>query len=111
MSRIFKELDRNHDQRISRQEFQVYKNILVERENRFHRSSFEEKLDSVFILFDRDQDNYISPQEIRETMENLGEHIDDDLIEEMMQTADTNHDGRISREEFKRLLLQLYAQK
>ncbi|UJR37986.1 hypothetical protein I4U23_030668 [Adineta vaga] len=111
MLRIFDELDRNHDKRISRQEFQVYKNVLLDYQKRFHRSTFEEKLDSLFILFDRNQDNYISRHEIRETMHNLGEYIDDDLIEEMMQTADTNHDDRISRDEFKRLLLQLHSKK
>ena len=44
-------------------------------------------------------------------MHNLGEYIDDELIDEMMQTADTNQDGRISRDEFKKLLIQLYSQK
>ncbi|CAF0976506.1 unnamed protein product [Adineta ricciae] len=111
MLRIFEELDHNRDQRISREEFQVYKTILLAHEKCFHRATFEEKLDSIFVLFDRNQDNYISRHEIRETMHNLGEHIDDDLLEEMMQTADTNHDGRISRDEFKRLLLQLHANK
>ncbi|CAF0721906.1 unnamed protein product [Adineta steineri] len=109
--RIFEELDLNHDQRISKQEFKSYKNILLDREKRFHRSTFEEKFDSIFILFDRNQDNYISRHEIRETMHNLGEYIDDNLLEEMMQTADINHDDRISREEFKKLLLQLYSNK
>ncbi|CAF1295936.1 unnamed protein product [Adineta ricciae] len=111
MLRIFEELDHNRDQRISREEFQVYKTILLDHEKCFHRTTFEEKLDSIFALFDRNQDNYISRHEIRETMHNLGEQIDDDLLEEMMQTADTNHDGRISRDEFKRLLLQLHASK
>lgn len=111
MLRIFTELDHNRDQRISREEFQVYKNILLDHAQRFHRTTFEEKLNAVFVLFDRNQDNYISRHEIRETMHNLGEPIDDDRLEEMMRTADTNHDGRISRDEFKRLLLQLHANK
>jgi len=40
-------------------------------------------------------------------MKNIGETIDDNLLNEMMRTADINHDGRISRDEFKKLLLQL----
>ncbi|CAF2492806.1 unnamed protein product [Rotaria sp. Silwood2] len=111
MLRIFKELDINDDKRISKQEFKLYKNILLEQEKRFNRASFEEKLSSIFALFDRNQDNYISPHEIRETMHNLGENIDDDLIEEMMQTADIDHDGRISRDEFEKLLIQLLSKK
>ncbi|CAF3330834.1 unnamed protein product [Rotaria socialis] len=109
--RIFKELDINDDKRISKEEFQLYKKILLEREKRFHRTSFEKKLTSIFALFDRNQDNYITRQEIRETMQNLGESIDDELLEEMMKTADTNHDDRISRDEFEKLLIELQSKK
>ena len=101
MLRIFEELDRNHDHRISKQEFKLYKNI------RNKRSIFDDKFNSIFTLFDRNKDNYISPHEIRETMHNLGEHIDDNLLNEMMKTADIDHDGRISRDEFEKLLHQL----
>ena len=109
--RIFNELDTNHDQRISKQEFKLYKDTLLDAQRHFSRSTFDEKLRSIFALFDRNRDNYISSQEIRETMKNLGEAIDDQLIEEMMRTADSDHDGRISREEFKSLLLQLLSDK
>jgi Ca2+-binding EF-hand superfamily protein len=105
MLRIFEELDLNHDHRISKQEFQLYKNL---RDKHIHQSIFDDKFNSIFTLFDRNQDNYISPHEIRETMNNLGEHIDDHLLNEMMQTADIDHDGRISRDEFKKLLHQLH---
>jgi Ca2+-binding EF-hand superfamily protein len=108
MLRIFEELDLNHDHRISKQEFKLYKNILLDRDKHFHRSILDDKLSSIFTLFDRNQDNYISPHEIRETMHNLGEDIDDYLLNEMMQTADIDHDGRISRDEFEKLLLQLH---
>ncbi len=109
--RIFDEIDLNHDQRISKQEFKLYKKALLEREKRFNRSTFEDNLGSTFAIFDRNQDNFISPHEIRETMQNLGEFIDDNLIEEMMETADIDHDGRISRDEFKKLLIDLHSKK
>lgn len=104
--RILEEIDLNHDQRISKQEFKLYKIHQLDREKSTRKS-----LTSIFTLFDRNQDNYISRHEIRETMQNLGEYIDDHLVEEMMQTADIDHDGRISREEFEKLLLQLYRQR
>ena len=107
MLRIFEQLDLNHDQRISKQEFKLYKNILLDQEKRFNRSTFEEKFSRIFNLFDQNKDNYISPNEIRQTMHNLGENIDDNLVNEMMKTADIDHDGRISRDEFKKLLIQL----
>lgn len=107
MFRIFSELDSNKDRRISKKEFQVYKNALINGQKHFRRSSFDEKFASIFALFDHNRDDFISAQEIRETMKNLGEQIDDQLIDEMIRTADFDHDGRISRDEFKKLLLQL----
>lgn len=103
---MFQELDVNHDQRISKQEFRLYKNLILNKKN----LKFDEKLALLFNLFDRNKDNYISRQEIRETMKNLGENLDEKLINEMMQTADTDHDGRISRDEFHKLLYQLHLQ-
>lgn len=105
MWRIFEEVDLNHDQRISKQEFQLYKTQQVDRDK--HSISIEQS-PSIFTLFDRNHDNYISPHEIRETMQNLGVYIDDCLVHEMMQTADIDHDGRISREEFEKLLHELH---
>jgi Ca2+-binding EF-hand superfamily protein len=107
MRRMFDELDRNHDQRISKQEFKVYKNALINGQEHFHRATFDDQMRSTFALFDHNRDNYISSQEIRETMKNSGEHIDDRLIEEMMRTADIDHDGRISRDEFEQLFIEL----
>ena len=106
--RIFDEIDVNHDQRISKHEFKLYKKALLEQEN---RSTFEDKLGSTFAIFDRNQDNFISRHEIRETMKNLGEFIDENLIDEMMKTADIDHDGRISRDEFEKLLHDLHSKK
>ena len=106
MWRIFEEVDLNHDQRISKQEFQLYKTQQVDRDP----ISIEQS-PSIFTLFDRNHDNYISPHEIRETMQNLGVYIDDCLVHEMMQTADIDHDGRISREEFEKLLHELHRER
>lgn len=100
-------LDRNRDRRISKDEFQSFKSFLINYEDDSHRKTFDSKSNSIFTLFDHNKDNYLSPQEIRDTMKNLGETIDDRLLNEMMRTADIDHDGRISRDEFKKLLLQL----
>lgn len=104
---MLEKFDRNHDQRISKDDLELFKTILIDHENNFHRKTFENKSNSIFTLFDHNQDNYLSPREIRDTMQNLGQTMDDNLLNEMMQTADINHDGRISRAEFRKLLLQL----
>ena len=48
-----------------------------------------------FQVFDRNRDGFITAQEIRETMEDLGIHLEDEDIKEMLDTADKNHDGKI----------------
>lgn len=106
--RIFDELDKNHDYRISKEEFEFYKKKKVKSSEKSVRSTGEENFQSLFALFDRNGDNFISSHEVRDTMKNLGEQINDQRLEEMMKTADFDRDGRISREEFHRLVRQLF---
>ncbi|CAL4918729.1 unnamed protein product [Urochloa decumbens] len=65
----------------------------------------EEKLREAFDVIDKDQDGYISATELRQVMTNLGEKVTDQEVEEMMREADTDGDGRVSFEEFKRRIL------
>ncbi|CAL4944056.1 unnamed protein product [Urochloa decumbens] len=65
----------------------------------------EEKLREAFDVIDKDQDGYISATELRQVMTNLGEKVTDQEVEEMMREADTDGDGRVSFEEFKRRML------
>lgn len=106
---IFQELDLNGDRRISKEEFRTYKSHLESIEFRFDSSTSEDMFSLIFNLFDRNHDNFISSEEIRETMKNLGEKLTDARFNEMMRTADLNRDGRISRNEFKRLAFRLFS--
>ncbi|CAN6287034.1 unnamed protein product [Urochloa humidicola] len=65
----------------------------------------EENLREAFSVIDKDQDGYISATELRQVMTNLGEKVTDQEVEEMMREADTDGDGRVSFEEFKRRML------
>ncbi|CAL4935605.1 unnamed protein product [Urochloa decumbens] len=65
----------------------------------------EEKLQEAFDVIDKDQDGYISATELRQVMTNLGEKVTDQEVEEMMREADTDGDGLVSFEEFKRRML------
>eukprot|EP00005_Dracoamoeba_jomungandri_P001870 CAMPEP_0174257624 /NCGR_PEP_ID=MMETSP0439-20130205/6736_1 /TAXON_ID=0 /ORGANISM="Stereomyxa ramosa, Strain Chinc5" /LENGTH=159 /DNA_ID=CAMNT_0015340787 /DNA_START=24 /DNA_END=499 /DNA_ORIENTATION=- len=60
----------------------------------------EEDLREAFKVFDTDGDGLISPAELREVMNNLGENLTSDEIDEMIKAADANGDGQIDYEEF-----------
>lgn len=60
-----------------------------------------EELRSIFGCIDTDRSGYLSPDEIRAAFAIYDVVISDRQLEEMFKRADTNHDGKISFEEFK----------
>lgn len=46
-----------------------------------------------FKVFDKDGSGKISPDELRQVMNNLGEKLSDQEVEDMIREADTNGDG------------------
>ena len=55
----------------------------------------EEELREAFTVFDKDGNGFISADELRHVMTNLGEKLTDDEINEMIKEADTNNDGHV----------------
>ena len=49
-------------------------------------------------MFDKDGNGYISEEELRFVMMNIGEKMSDDEVKEMMREADIDGDGQISYE-------------
>ncbi len=68
-------------------------------------SSDEEEIRAAFKVFDIDGNGFISEDELRQTLSNLGEHLSDRELKAMMNQADLNHDGQIDYNEFSRMLL------
>ncbi|XP_041020610.1 calmodulin-like protein 11 isoform X2 [Juglans microcarpa x Juglans regia] len=64
-----------------------------------------EELKEAFKVFDRDQDGYISANELRHVMMNLGERLTDEEAEQMIKEADLDGDGQVSYEEFARMMM------
>lgn len=64
----------------------------------------ETDLVACFKAFDQNGDNLISRDELQHVMTSLGEQLSPKDITAMMNEADTNGDGFIDFEEFKRLL-------
>ncbi|TYH92765.1 hypothetical protein ES332_A13G206400v1 [Gossypium tomentosum] len=65
----------------------------------------EDELKEAFRVFDKDQDGYISPYELRLVMMNIGEKLTDEELEQMIREADLDRDGQVNYEEFVRMML------
>ncbi|XP_063934637.1 neo-calmodulin-like [Zophobas morio] len=64
----------------------------------------EDIIREVFSIFDKDNDGFISPAELRHLMSCMGENLTDREIEDMINVADSNGDGLIDYKEFAVLL-------
>lgn len=60
----------------------------------------EEQLRAAFVVFDKDKDGFISAEELKKVMMNLGEKMSEDEVADMIAEADLDGDGVIDYEEF-----------
>lgn len=60
----------------------------------------ESEIRQAFNVFDRNGDGFITADELRYAMLNLGEPLTDEEVEEMIREADLDGDGKINYEEF-----------
>ncbi|XP_030543443.1 calmodulin-like protein 11 isoform X2 [Rhodamnia argentea] len=67
----------------------------------------EEELKEAFKVFDKDQNGYISPSELRHVMINLGEKLTEEEVQQMISEADLDGDGQVDFEEFVKLMSTL----
>ncbi len=58
----------------------------------------EDSLKDAFRIFDKDDDGFISVEELRHIMQSLGEKMTDKELEEMVGEADEDKDGLINYE-------------
>mmetsp|Transcript_124873 Transcript_124873/g.176199 ORF Transcript_124873/g.176199 Transcript_124873/m.176199 type:complete len:251 (-) Transcript_124873:106-858(-) len=64
-----------------------------------------QELIETFRMFDKDGNGFIDKHELGEVMKSMGEEYDDDELDEMLQDADTDEDGRINYNEFALMMM------
>ena len=64
----------------------------------------EEEFSRGFKVFDNDNDNQINIADLRELMQNLGEDISEEELEDMIKVAAAEGNSSVSFEEFKTVL-------
>ncbi|XP_047532944.1 calcium-binding protein E63-1 isoform X1 [Vanessa atalanta] len=60
---------------------------------------------AAFKVFDRDDNGYITRDELRSALEIIGEPVTDAQLNQVLALGDIDHDGRIDYEEFVKMLL------
>ena len=75
--------------------FEEFLTMMAKKEN-----SENDEIKAAFEIFDKNQDGFISPTELRTVMESLGEVLTEADIDTMMKGADENGDGQVSFDEF-----------
>ncbi|KAF5740522.1 calmodulin-like protein 8-like [Tripterygium wilfordii] len=99
LENMISEVDTNENGTI---EFGEFLNLMA---RKMKENEADEELKEAFKVFDKDQDGYISPNELRRVMMNFGEKLTDEEVEEMIKEADLDGDGQINYEEFVRMML------
>ncbi|XP_027353284.1 calmodulin-like protein 11 isoform X3 [Abrus precatorius] len=83
-------------------EFGEFLNLMA---RKMKETEAEEDLKEAFRVFDKDEDGYISPSELRCVMITIGERVTGEELEQMVKEADLDGDGLIDYEEFVRMML------
>lgn len=59
-----------------------------------------DEMREAFLVFDRDKSGSVSASELKHVMNNLGEQVTDEEVEEMIREADADGDGELSFDDF-----------
>uniref|UniRef100_A0ACD5W9L9 Uncharacterized protein n=1 Tax=Avena sativa TaxID=4498 RepID=A0ACD5W9L9_AVESA len=74
-------------------------------ERKMRDTGVEEELREAFQVFDQDSNGFISLNEFRNVMVELGERLTEEELAEMLREADTDGDGQINYSEFVKVMM------
>lgn len=100
---FMKQFDKDGSGRIDISEFRNMFSCYEEKKKQ-QKMTEEEQILTAFRLFDKDNDGYIDKHELKKIMKSLGDKTDDDFIEEMIASADSDQDGKINIKEFSKFI-------
>ena len=99
LKQLIREVDLNGDGTIDFKEFLC---LMVKK---MDDSDIDQELQDAFKFFDGDKDGYITSRELRNAMNNLGDEYTPEEAEEMIKEGDLDNDGKISFDEFMKIVL------
>ena len=70
----------------------------------------QDEMVEAFRAFDTDGSGFISREELKNVIENLGEDMTDEDVEQMITESDVDGDGRVKYEEFVRMMMSQNAE-
>ena len=68
------------------------------------QSDLDMELKGAFDFFDKDKSGFITADELKQAMRTLGEDMRDEDIDEMMRSVDITGDGKVSYEQFVKMM-------
>ena len=80
-------------------EFEEFVN-LVSKSTNFTKNDAEDEMLESFKMFDLNHDGFITKDEFKKVMLNLGEKLSDAEVDEYIKQYDINNDGKIDYKEF-----------
>lgn len=72
-----------------------------------NNNTTESDLRAAFRVFDRDQNGFITRDELKYAMQMMGETMTEAELDNLLRIADLDRDGRINYEEFKTIMTLL----
>ncbi|XP_059291188.1 calmodulin-2-like [Lycium ferocissimum] len=82
-------------------EFTEFLNLISKK---MKENDSEEELKEAFKVFDNDQNGYISANDLRHVMINLGEKLTDEEADQMIREADLDGDGQVNFDDFVKMM-------
>lgn len=98
---LVKKLDKDGSGRLEFNEFRdFYKDYKTKHKND------REAIENAFKLFDRNGNGFIEAAELKAILSKCGQQLSDEEIEEMIDVADVDKDGKINYKEFAKFITQ-----